>query len=278
MILFCKNCAIIFYLYSKLFFCRDGNGFWVGKKSLKDWHKRALTVFEEKEGSGMREVEDCPSPSSDIEAVPQQKTRSCSESDTVSINSNSDKTGNPSQPLKKQCRVSGSCRVSDQNVLSKIEVHSIFESLEKLLSETKENLKKLNDLPPDLVSEFKKKILSSWKDVNLMFNRICDYNSICSPSVSESTSSLVTSSTSGTLMENSTTEPSRINGICHSVEDEPIVKKRKFEQLNDKDGVNSGDENKTNKSDDEEDDVENFNEDIICQHSKFFFYISLIFF
>lgn len=134
----------------------DGNGFWVGKKSLKDWRKKALTVFEETEGGVMREVEDCPSPSSDSDAVPRQNK-------------------------------------------------------------------------------------------------------------SESTS-LVTS-TSGTL-DVPTCEPGRVNGVCHSVEEDSASRKRKFDQVNDKDGVNSSDENKVSKSDDEEDDAENFNEDIVCQHNN----------
>nr|XP_024214128.1 ubiquitin carboxyl-terminal hydrolase 48-like isoform X2 [Halyomorpha halys] len=242
----------------------DGNGFWVGKKSLKDWRKKALTVFEETEGGVMREVEDCPSPSSDSDAVPCQNKTSCSEFESVSINSSCDKTGNGTKPHSKKLKVTDSFTTPDQRVVAKLEVESIFESLENLLSGTRETLSKLDDLTPELISEFKQKFYASWKNLDLMFNKICDYNSTCSP-ISESTS-LVTSTSEA--MDISTCEPSRVNGICHSVEEESAPRKRKFEQVNDKDGVNSSDENKVSKSDDEEDDAENFNEDIICQHNN----------
>lgn len=213
----------------------------------------------------MREVEDCPSPSSDSDAGTRRNKRSCSESESVSINSSCDKAGNGTEPHVKKFKETDSCTALDQKVVAKLEVESIFESLEKLLYGTRNTLSKLDDLTPELISEFKTKFYSSWKDLDLMFNKICDNNSICSP-ISESTS-LVTS-TSGTL-DVPTCESGRVNGVCHSVEEDSATRKRKFDQVNDKDGVNSSDENKVSKSDDEEDDVENFNEDIVCQHSEF---------
>lgn len=243
------------------------SGFWIGKRSLKGWRKRACAQFEGKEENcqNMKEVEDCPSPSSDNEASclegPSDPSRSLSECDPTPLTFSPDSSVDLALPPEKKCKLTDACPELEFSGVHSF--HSMLDYIETVIVETKS---KLIGSSNDLTSEF----YSKWKKMDLVVRRICDPNLNCSPSVSKPAPVVSSTTTVKNISDNSTEVSVEMNGHSHNNGTDVKPKKRKLEsQDKERDAVNGSEEVKSsNKSDEEDGDLEDFNEDIICQHNQ----------
>lgn len=227
---------------------------------MKNWKKKASLIFEEKVGScePVREVEDCPSPLSDNEAVSSEagsnSNRFLPDSDVISSSPTPDTTGDMSLPVQKMCKLTDFSITPNTSDTFLSMLETLEETFKKVLADARAQLHTANN---GTTTDF----YNRWLEMDSYVRKVCDANLSCS-----SSSSKPTQAVSSTVSEKSSSDSTvEMNGYNNQSSDNDMKsKKRKCEsQDKDKDG---NDECKNGAKSDEEEDVGEFNDDLICPH------------